>query len=520
MYSVVIVDDEKKIIDGLKKNIPWNELGVGELHAFTNPLMCMEVLPKADVLVTDVQMPELNGLELIERAKSLNPNMKVIVLSAYDDFAFVRCALKQGAEDYLLKPINKEKLLFLLESAFEHIEKERTQNVRIQDTVDLFTHNFLNKWVTASIGNSELVQRAGVIGLELNRMDYLAVVIRFLYTSNVENRLNNAINILSVCKSVLAEKCSINHYCFNNDGLDTVILFNSSGMNEKEDDLKYAVSCCINKINCVLNVDVYTCFGKTVNNYENVHDSYMAAVNAFNYCMFLKPNKIMIFDNLENFTEEVSLDSLISIPELNIYLENRDYEGYKNYLDKVFAGLEQNKNIVAADIQWLMMSILFCLSSYFTVNMCKLSYQYNISMDIYKYKDVNDIKQSLLEIYQKLLDSSDVNNEQINFSPIIKRALNYIEANYTADISLSMAAEYLNINPSYFGQLFKSETGQLFTNYINILRTKKAIKLMKSTNLKLTEIAEQIGYNNTTYFYKIFKRIVGKSPSEYKSEIR
>ena len=228
----------------------------------------------------------------------------------------------------------------------------------------------------------------------------------------------------------------------------------------------------------------------------------------------------MIFDNLENFTEEVSLDSLISIPELNSYLENRDYDGYRNYLDKVFKGLEQNKNIVAADIQWLLISILFCLSSYFMVNMCKLSYQYNISMDIYKYKDVNDIKQSLLEIYQKLLDSSDVENEQINFSPIIKRALNYIDANYTTDISLSMVAEYLNINPSYFGQLFKSETGQLFTNYINILRTKKAIKLMKSTNLKLAEISEQIGYNNTTYFYKIFKRIVGKSPSEYKAEIR
>ena len=519
MYSVVLVDDEKKIIDGLTNSIPWNELGVEKPDAFTDPLLCMNALSQADILVTDVQMPGMSGLELIERAKQINPTIKVIVMSVYDDFNFVRSALKQGAEDYLLKPINRESLLLLLESTIEQIKKERVQNSLYQDSMDLFTHNLLNRWVTASVSVTELYQRAEVIGLKLYDAEYVSVVIRFLNTSTPEDRLNHALRILGVCKTILSDKCVMNYYCFHNDSLDVVIVFSGEDIIKNSGEIKYLVNCCIKEINASLKMSVYACIGKAVKNYVDLHESYETAMEAFHYCMFLQPNKILLYENMESLAEDFSVHSLINIETINSYLENRDISGYSQYIDTVFKEMEKNKSITAVEVQWVFLSFLFCISSYFMVNPYTFTFHNNIPVDIYKYKNLAELKQGLISLYEKLLRSADMDDTKFHFSPVVKRALQYIDANYTTDISLGLLAEELHINPSYFGQLFKAETGQLFTNYINVLRIKKAVRLIKTTNLKLSEISMQVGYNNTTYFYKIFKKIMGKSPSEYKLEL-
>lgn len=180
MYKVLLVDDEPFIIDGLKQIIDWEEYGMEICGTAANGLEAshrLETNP-ADILITDIRMPKMNGLELIRHLKSRNSATRFIILSGYDDFEYLKESIQLGIENYLLKPVNQEELLATLVTTIRKIESDTNRTLNLPKDIDIIRENILFRWVANLIMPAELLERSSLLGIDLENTQYCVCVLR------------------------------------------------------------------------------------------------------------------------------------------------------------------------------------------------------------------------------------------------------------------------------------------------------------------------------------------------------
>lgn len=505
--KVLLVDDDKIIRYGLKKIIEKSGDTFTVVGEANNGLTALDMITntKPDIVITDIKMPVMDGLELITKIKENKIKCKVIALSGFDEYKFVRESLKNGAIDYLLKPIDNQDLINLLNSAKKDIEDEEiAMNEYVNDiesSKNIINEKILNKLLSNDENIDEnLIEK--INKLDISEFKIAIISFKVLKENNISKLLNEI-------KISLVEKINVIS--------DNIIIC------EYEKNIVLVYKCEFNdKINKLLELII------------------MGKKNIIYYMDYIKSGNIKqeydkgIGEILQNFYgEEIKYVDMLSsnnqkdIDEIYIKLisniELLDKNNLVKNFEVIFKLLKQNQVSPKVTIHLLNKLIDVCKLKIDDFNKVYEENQFiqGVVMKDYIYyiKNLEEGKKDIINFFSDLIDNIKKTREGRS-DRIIEFAKDYIKENYNKSISLSDVANKVYLNPNYLSELFKKKAGKNFIEYLVELRISVAKEKLKVPGIKIYEVANEVGYKEQVSFNRAFKRIVGISPKEYMNLVK
>ena len=487
MYKVYLLDDEPFILEGLRYIVDWQDYGFEIVGSANNGedglkgILSMDI----DLVITDIMMPKMTGLELIETLIKSNYQTNFIVLSAFQEFQYAKKAISMGAQNYILKPIDTEEL----EKSIINIKNKLKEKENRNKDKEVVNNSLLLKIITEK---------------DYENIDYLKEKLKY----NVEYRVgiielkNKDKDIYKVLKVISNMKKYL--YCIENKSKAIFIIdykFNDEYIEELT-NIK-------NQITDLIDDIVYISLGQIIKDLKDINISYESAKEISEY-KIIYPDISWIKEYKEKNNENIDID--IDFEDLKSLLINKDFANASLYIESKFSKLKED-NLNPKKIKAKALEVFLNVYNY--INESKL--MKNLSIYLENAINKNTIDEIQLELINMInFMKTKLENTQESISPVIIKLLNHIEKNYQKDLNLKEISDSLNINSIYLGQLFQKEIGILFSDYINNFRINKAKDLLANTSLKASEIGELVGYSNKNYFYRKFKSIVGITPSEWR----
>ncbi len=294
MYRVLTVDDEPVILKGLELLLPWEEHGLEITWQETDAARALQRIERSevDVLITDIRMRGMTGLELVERARAIRPRLHCIVISAHDEFGYVKRAIGLGVENYLLKPLSAAELAATLEKTVEKLDQERRDESDPRPDAAAFRENVLNRWVSGGIDDAELTERAGLAKLNLYAPQYLVVVARTLGEPHRERSMAARLEE-SLCAALRRRFAA---HAFPDTSGHVVVLVCGSDLKERVAEIRRVTEQCLTGTHEREGVRGFATIGCVVEGSRNVSVSYRSAVFLQGYSMFCPANSVIAAD--------------------------------------------------------------------------------------------------------------------------------------------------------------------------------------------------------------------------------
>lgn len=527
MYKVLIIDDEVLVRVGLKTTIDWEEIGFTVVAEASNGEQGYEQYKKhiPDVIITDIKMPKKDGLWLIEEIRKENQEAKILVLTCFDEFSYVRKALKAGANDYILKSeVEDEELRAVMESIKNKIDK-RNKITKIQNKAktnrNAIKRSLLNDMIKADFNfDDKIIERCAGEGFSITNTKFAFANIA-MSEESIENisekkslrRINNA--IVHIIIDQLVDKDI--EYIYNNFMKKYMFLMSSPLLDIAQ--LKRIFTSVSNAAKQYFDIPLNIV-------YTNPFDDIKKVPIIYNDCV--EKAQILFYNNEKSSfivnTEDISFENA-NVFDLkkkynkifNEYIGQENFDNTEKLIYEVsdyFNKNNINPRIVKIFYSNLIGDIFHSYKQFFEGSEEIKNYEY------YHYKIVNS--ENLRSIVNLLLDFTgkviaEIGIVKYSSSKLItSRALNFIDNNYDQKISLEDVAAELNLSKHYLCNIFKKEKGETMSLYINKLRIEKAKKMLLKTDLKIKEIFEEVGYSNQQYFSKVFKKITGMTIMEYR----
>lgn len=523
MYRVFLADDEALIREGLEQTIPWKSLGMELVGTAQNGLQALEKIQTArpDIVLTDIRMPFLDGLELVRKAREFLPNCRFIIITGYEEFDYAYSAIQLGVSDYVLKPVDMALLCRTLVKIKRTLDSQSTSpavpadlHTESPETSDIETEHIFLRYVTKRLSLKQFREWlpprfssnwfcAGIL-LQLDQFDKLTSSMGEEEIFDLTQKLKYTLmDTLQSPEKLILEQ-SIGTYF--------LILFDA-----REDGLHMLARSYIQRLRMVITEYSYTTASSDVfSGPEGCRPAFEQASHCISYAFRHGANS-------DIQPKDVETDSPASIAELSIggvvqsiatfkkqvirkeltQLESEIQQmGHNSYLyTRMMASMvygEILKLLVEIDcpIQSIMKNPT---ASYKSILSCTTLH--TMMQELYRF----------VEVICDFLETNGAANKNIS-----QRAKIYIDVHFQdAQLSLNQVSEFLGISPNYFSALFKQSTGQSFISYLTCVRLEHAKKLLQLGGRKTYEVARQCGYENAAYFSTIFKRAVGLSPSEY-----
>lgn len=494
MYTILLADDEESVIEVLRSSIGWQELGVGTLLSVMDGMAALEEFEKhrIDLLIADIRMPRMDGMELIRRVKKISPWTRCILLTAYGEFEYAQMAIRLGVENYLLKPIVKNEIEQTVRSALDNIYQKRGS------TDNLLKENTLRRWMAGTIGEEELAERASVLEINLYRPAYCVICIAKKH--DVSTALFRA-----ACMEALETQYDI--YTFWDDkGRFMMIL---GGRAIDLDMLEKTVMEAAKKADTTENVAVS--FGVVVNEADSLHVSYQTAMDTLEQAD-LRTAEIVLPVRKPGTSY---LSDLLAGEVRTLYYEQKResrMNGYRHIAGKLCGKQHWNTEYGI----WLVRACIQVLVEEFPQ-------RDGLQEQVYRAAPSGMWPEEPEKAGKKVIDFLDrvypIFEECLNsYSPMVQRTIRYIRDMVLEGelISLKEYCSKIGMNSAYLGHVFKTETGLFFNDYLNQCRVERSIVLMRNPDRKLGEIAELVGFSYASYYIKCFRNCKGVSPSVYR----
>lgn len=508
MIKVLIADDERFTRQGILDMVDWDKLNVNEVKEAYDGINALEILKdfEPNILLTDVRMPRLNGIDLAFKARELYPNCMILFMSGYSDKEYLKSAIKLKAINYVEKPIEIEELEENLNNAI----LEFVKNTTIHNSIE---HTIANE--ISSIDNSEAVN--SIISSYFSK-DFNDKLVDGQYVSVL-------IKIYKIIpnKHLFIDKIrEIIHDC----GLEGFV----SMQNEKDIVLQIFFS---KNIKSIHNSNVFQSFfatldeyiknyshfyifvGSIVANMQDMHKSYASASSLDTLSFFKDYNSVIYFEEVPHKTCATIDPNAYSAFKRN--LNNEDKQAVLSDINNITSEFMLNCGTDINEIKNVYNKLLlhifnFCHSRNINLNN---SVNENTSFNtILQFNNIFEIKHYMLEIIKDVflcLKEKNIYNE-----PALN-IIKYINEHYNSyDLSLEDISKNTFLTPAYICVIFKDFTGKTVNKYITEYRIMQAKELLKDSNIKMNDIALKVGYRDGNYFAKIFKKETGYSPSEYR----
>ena len=514
--NLLIVEDEQ-IIRNQLKNLPWSDFGITNVFYAENAAEAWKIAAKnhPDILITDIRMPGESGLDFSKKLKSRLPQIKIILLTAYDLFEYTKSAIQIGVFEYLLKPIDYEQIEQTVKSAIESVktDKENTQDINI---AKLFKENrfWLKNYFLSSLKkSSSLEEICHIFSIPKEETVYSTIYVK-IHTKTTQT--------YSDFSKIVLLLTSEDYYIIPFYEYDSFVIFvklktamNSYGalttfseiaenikkfleFNYTQDELQYSIT-----------------IGDIVTSLSDLAYSYETAENSLDYRFYIGNNQIIYSKDMEPSTDIVKYKE--HIRNATLALKTGNLPLTLDHIDMLFSKFKEN-NIDINTIQRICLEFIVNIST----AMIQLNQDPNFIFDKLDVWNFLKTKTTLNDIQDTLKNTVDVLISKINNTrhsqkkDLINNVLKYVNDNYTSPLSLESVASKFYISPCYLSTLFRQETKINFKAYIKTLKMDKAKELLSTTNMTIQEISEFLGYRTASYFGEIFHAETGVLPSEYR----
>ena len=542
MLKTFLVEDEVVIREMIKKMIPWEQYGFELAGEAADGEMALPLILKSkpDLLITDIKMPFMDGLTLCRLVKKELPDIRIVILSGYDDFNYAKQAISIGVEDYLLKPITKNAFIERLEEIHNRYEHEKTQReyyekfrLEMQEYEKNASRDFFETLVRADSDLAELYRRADKLNLDIVAEAYNILI----FTPDTSEGNYNSYEECSDWEAEVQDK--INTYFLNHP---VAILFRHQVFSYailvkgQKDTIEKNTEECVKAIQDIMEqtggkTGWFIAVGKSADRLSMLGHSYRTAVRA-NSFRYLYDGHILDYQSLEAQKENPSdsrREDSVQLRNVNInalnpailqkFLSSGLAEEVDDFIRDYFNAIGQEPMGSLVFRNYVVLNVRFSVLSFLKKLGCddsEISGQETENIVDETGKTIEAAVAYCGKILKKAIALRDENAGNQNRS-VLKLAVDFIDHNYMdEEISLNKAAHVANVSANHFSALFSQNMGQTFTEYLTDLRMSKAKELLRCTAMRSSEIAGEVGYKDAHYFSYLFKKTQGMTPSEYR----
>lgn len=511
MYKLLLVDDErfqragiKFIIEKYNLNLDVAEVDSGE--------KAWEYLQHnhVDILLTDIRMKELSGLQLAEKVRTLDSPIKVIFMSAYGEFEYAQRAIDLNVIKYILKPVEVSEFLKVFSQVIELCDQEqeaKDQNNRMQRIYGKGIRYEQQKIISQLVygSYSDNMMDLSTLMCFFSSYDHFRMVIldcseRFFdqidedFEQELSTRMQRKFDMVDLNE----------HQC---------LLFMEAFEEESKHDLEALGSRLIDWFNEQYSKDLYMVFSGMIHQASQIREAY----NEFE---MLLGSKFFYNQGVVFFTGTVSLDAR---NEMNVEemleiikrdVERKDYSAVRVHFERLAILLQANEQVSSIYLKYICMEIVKKLITS-SSNRNSANFKENLKL-VYNTNKLND----LIRLMISMLEESESTGKDGDDSKrkVIAEVIHIIETEYHQDISVEEIAERVYLSPNYLSHLFKKQEGVSIIKYITSVRMEKAKNLLLTTHKKVADISVETGYRNVAYFCSLFKTYYGNAPTQYREE--
>lgn len=501
MYKVFLADDNELSRKSVKNSVSWKKSGCKISGEADNGLaayqMIMELKP--DIALLDIKMPGLSGLDVAKKLKEEGMDCLIVLITAYDEFAFAREGLKLGVFDYLLKPVSEDELQEVIRKAVAKLKESGQKNEGIE------IRKLLNKSILGSAEAAEKLMQ------ELSR-DWRAKEYCLMLISFQKNIADSEVkDILETCGSRLPV-CLLD--AWDQEGLVLLCLFQEVLISRDYNLTALKAANFIIKRFEEQGTEAVISISETGRKAEELQKLFKHTVFSKNSRFFLENQSIIHYDSLRS-------RSIQNEYKMMEYFEDflsdcRSGSGnMTESLDAFLEVLEQDKSYDAEYIR----SLLIQTGIMMTCSMGERGIgraQKSVNDIMRELTDCKSIQEAFAWLRAYAQELGGVYAENQNYSLQTRRILEYLNDNYHKHLTLQDVSEAMNLSNAHVCRLLKNDTGETFVTLLNKIRIQESIRLLKEGELKVYEVADHVGFSNYAYFYQLFKKETGCSPTDFK----
>lgn len=530
MFRVMIADDEKIVIDSLKYIIESN---FSDIEVIATARSGREAIEKAeytvpDIVFMDIRMPGINGIEAIKEIKSRHSQVVFIVLTAFDQFDFAKEAINLGVIEYLLKPVNRTKLVEVINKAVGIIKTEKEKRKvelelkeKLENVLPVLENGFIYSMILFDDNRKELQNYRDI--LEIKENGGYVMTLEFgdeEKDGDLENRIGYSVRSQYFYPSLRDTVNALRRCIVGPAMLNRIVLFVPADCEPDEfssrlEAISFAETLLqrlSEKMKCGFKIGI----GRNYESFELLSASYEESLKALRY---LQNSGVMHFMDIPSVNtrgtgypehKEKLLLQKLSIGDA---VESTDALNY------IYDWLLSEYGTDTLKIKNKLLELLFLVN--------RMTWECDSDSEaegvgfLEEMLSINDMTELRLWCRKRVESAAGKINSYRDYKVggLTKKAKEYIKLNYANPITLEDISREINVSPQYFSKLFKEETGENFIDYLTGIRIRIAKDLLESNDLSIKEICYSIGYSDPNYFSRIFKKVTGVTPTEYKENI-
>lgn len=528
MYKMLIVDDNLLAREGLLNIINWDEYGIEIVAMCENGQQALDFMEQnqIDIVLSDVEMPVLNGIEFLKILRNSGNNVKFLFMSCYDEFDFVKSAIDMDATGYILKPVITEELesaiikilnIYKIQSD-DNKQKEMLLNM-VYDSLPVLRENFFRELMLDISTEPEQIKKT----LALLRLDFdmykkiQIALIKIYESSHLSYDSDNIIATLAISdkiKTIVKDGVSYNPVTISNTDIAVVCIFDSQYSEKILDDLIEIKEYCQNTLGINTSVGVsnaseqLSCAGKL----------FKEADIAANTKYYSEVDRIVLFSDVESYNE--NFDNVIDLKDLHTEVKKIiaecDVNLAGNIIDKYLSKQQEPHSINF--VKCFSLSLLNLIE----ITLVDSNIDFNSIIDhmvmwekLANMETILNIKQWFINIFKSVFETIE-NSKSMKDIKIVEKIKEIIVEEYANHITIDSIADKVFFSSVHINNIFKKETGVAIFDYLVEYRMKKAAELLKQKDSKIYSVAQAVGYKNLTHFKLLFTKYSLMTPMQFK----
>ncbi|SDN87774.1 response regulator transcription factor [Alkalicoccus daliensis] len=538
MWKVVIIDDDDKVLRGMKKIIPWKQLSCEWAGEARNGQEGLELIKqvKPDLIITDIYMPVMNGLEMIENLRQEDIHSRVIILSGYNDFEYARRAMKLNIDDYLSKPSSPDTINEVLEESIAKLEKEVSERIEVFDLrekVKMYEPLVEKEWIKSIVTGTNthaasLPPAANRITEKWDQQHHVVITLTYDHSLEESSFFRSdwylfrfsAENVIK--DSVLPYFEDMHYIELHSHQTALCIHFYPGSHQNYEQELAELQQTLVKNFETYFGIHAVTSAGKIKSDWREMSASMKEAFAEISTGSLLHPvNKTAPEQNpeialVEESQRDLWSNSMEAKQKMSEAIRYADIKNAEAVIDSIY---EQHKETPFDPRENLRLGIeVWTIITYSLYDIGikideMFSEKFDFHRELAKAGNWMEFRSYLHRVVHHICENQQW-DENLKHRQLVEQMLAYIQKNISENITLQDIADELLISRNYLGQIFKKIVGESFKNYLTRVRMEKAKKMIQEGSYLIYEISEQVGFTNPAYFTSTFKKYTGYTPTE------
>lgn len=528
-YSILFIDDEEVIRESFLRLVDWEKHQFDVAGVYKNGEMAWEYLREnsVDIIVTDINMPFMNGIDILENIRRESPKTRVLLLTGYEYFEYAQKAVELKAFDFLLKPVTTERLLSAVESAAFDIEKEEAAEEAVWKSLELSQSYFINQLLYGKIEKAEIKKRAQELQIPVESECYLtlAAVVDAAEGYNlaedeigdVKRTIQDKIKLEKQEMEALAGERFTQYFARNISAYIPMLLIADRKTVFTEEYIQQYAERIMNMDIKGIAYRITLAVGKVCGRIEEVPEAFKNVMHTLKKRHILGVGKAIYVS--DSIPERKAADKIILPTDTFLqHIRMGMVQEVREDIRKIYGGFRHKEYLSLESAKMVTTELaITAFKGEVASKDASVSYLYYLNhiQQLHTLDEMeNDITQFAVQVAEKRRNGGNHKKQ------IAEQAVEYLKSHYCDEtLSLNDVAQSLNISVPYLAVLLKQETGRNFSSHLLEIRMEKAIEFLRTTSMTVSEISEKVGYSSSQYFAVCFKKYTGASPGAYRDQI-